>query len=367
MALIKCQECFGQVSDQAPVCPHCGAPSKMIPSVMVVGPKKPSKTAKVLSIIVVLSIGAWVASNSQKISPMENSKVEAQGSPLPRPSSTLLLSNPADQDAFEQVRTSRLGEYEQAPNEIQASSVFNHANAGTNALMATAGPNVKNWVGVISGLRTSHGGTDVHVEIKTLNNAVYATEDDAAAGSKTYRDLSNMQKGMRVFFSGTLLQKRHGGQEWERSATEKGSLKEPEFRVAFTSIGTSAVTTDSEQIATAKENFSPHPASQSDGASPHPSFNCAKAHSPPEVLICSDSELMALDNDLAQIYAQAKAVAIDKKLFANETRRAWNWRQQNCTDNICLISWFADRKKTLEKILDEAQSGAAQAGTAAKT
>jgi uncharacterized protein len=39
------------------------------------------------------------------------------------------------------------------------------------------------------------------------------------------------------------------------------------------------------------------------------------------MLICGDAELAQLDRDLAQLYAQPKAAAPDKKAFAKESRR----------------------------------------------
>jgi|GEM_PF-2968125 len=280
MAIMKCRECLGQVSDQAGACPHCGAPVvKQKPP-----PKKLSKTDKILlvplTLIFVLGIFAWAKGSQEE--DVKKAEIEAQATqasaglqaqhqPSESPSS-FAVSKRAElggQDAFEQIRTSRLEAYKAAPNEIQASAIFNQANSETSEWIARFGPNVKNWVGVISKLRTSHGGSDVHVEIKTTNGAIYAIDDDAPSGSKIYRDLSSLREGMKVVFSGALIPE-GAARQWERSATEKGSLKEPEFRVAFTSIGASVVAADSEEITTSKENFSPTPASQGDVASLQP-------------------------------------------------------------------------------------------------
>jgi hypothetical protein len=94
------------------------------------------------------------------------------------------------------------------------------------------------------------------------------------------------------------------------------------------------------------------------------SFDCKKAHSTSEMLICGDSELAALDRDLAQIYAQAKAVAPDKQAFANMTRQNWNWREHNCRDKGCLIGWYADQKRRFANVLN--QDSQLNAGEAAK-
>lgn len=89
-----------------------------------------------------------------------------------------------------------------------------------------------------------------------------------------------------------------------------------------------------------------------------PSFDCAKAKSIPEYLICHDSKLAASDRELAALYSQAKEAANDKVAFADRTRKQWNYREKNCRDKDCLLSWYAYQKNVLTKI---AQTGDARA------
>jgi uncharacterized protein len=49
------------------------------------------------------------------------------------------------------------------------------------------------------------------------------------------------------------------------------------------------------------------------------SFNCAKAKTPNEILICGDSQLSVIDDDLAALYRAAKGVAKDTVAFKKET------------------------------------------------
>nr|WP_155625821.1 hypothetical protein [Burkholderia vietnamiensis] len=84
------------------------------------------------------------------------------------------------------------------------------------------------------------------------------------------------------------------------------------------------------------------------------SFDCSKAKSIPEFLICHDPDLAAADRDLADTYRQAKEAAVDKTAFNNRTRRQWNFRERNCRDKDCLMSWYAYQKRVLSKI---AQTG----------
>jgi uncharacterized protein YecT (DUF1311 family) len=88
------------------------------------------------------------------------------------------------------------------------------------------------------------------------------------------------------------------------------------------------------------------------------SFDCKKAHSTSEMLICGDADLAQLDRDLAQLYAQAKAAAPDKKAFAKVTTENWNWRERNCRDKACVVSWYADQKQRFMDILNPAPKAA---------
>jgi hypothetical protein len=97
------------------------------------------------------------------------------------------------------------------------------------------------------------------------------------------------------------------------------------------------------------------------------SFDCDKARSTSEMLICGDADLAALDRDLAQVYKQAKAAVPDKKAFAAVTTQNWNWRERNCRDKACLASWYADQKRRFENILSEsAQSNLGDSAQAAE-
>jgi hypothetical protein len=77
------------------------------------------------------------------------------------------------------------------------------------------------------------------------------------------------------------------------------------------------------------------------------SFDCKKAKSQSEILICNDAVLSKLDVELAEIYRQAKSQAIDAQAFKTQTVDAWKWREANCHDKECLVKWYADRKDAL--------------------
>ncbi|EMN1928204.1 hypothetical protein RVV18_002614 [Burkholderia ambifaria] len=64
------------------------------------------------------------------------------------------------------------------------------------------------------------------------------------------------------------------------------------------------------------------------------SFDCAKARSDAEHLICGDAQLAAEDVKLASIFAQAKAVVRDRGAFRKHAWQQWNYRGRNCHDRL---------------------------------
>ncbi|MDP8985699.1 MAG: hypothetical protein M3N97_11820 [Pseudomonadota bacterium] len=84
------------------------------------------------------------------------------------------------------------------------------------------------------------------------------------------------------------------------------------------------------------------------GSGVGPSFDCRKAHSRAEMLICGDHELSALDRDLSLLYKKAMSVAADKGTFVRINRRALKNRENTCNDKSCLKHWYQERRVVLE-------------------
>ncbi len=82
------------------------------------------------------------------------------------------------------------------------------------------------------------------------------------------------------------------------------------------------------------------------------SFDCAKAASLPEMMICNDPELSKLDDELGVIQQRVKSKAPDLKAFNQQTQAAWKWREAYCQTRECLMTWYAQRKTTLLKIAE---------------
>jgi type IV secretory pathway TrbL component len=88
-------------------------------------------------------------------------------------------------------------------------------------------------------------------------------------------------------------------------------------------------------------------------ATVRPSFDCAKARSRAERLICADPELARLDRELGQLHARAKAAAPDAAAFRRENDAQWRRRETSCFDRECLLAWYAQRRAQLEARLEQ--------------
>ncbi|WP_433694694.1 lysozyme inhibitor LprI family protein [Herbaspirillum seropedicae] len=86
------------------------------------------------------------------------------------------------------------------------------------------------------------------------------------------------------------------------------------------------------------------------------SFDCAKAGSSNEKMICADAQLSALDDRLGALFRQARASALDKRALRADADQHWRWREQHCRDRSCLLAWYQRRSIELQ-----AQANAASA------
>ena len=81
------------------------------------------------------------------------------------------------------------------------------------------------------------------------------------------------------------------------------------------------------------------------------SFDCAKASSISENIICMDPELSQKDDELGYLFNKAKSLVGNDSEFRKNNVDAWRWREANCADRTCLIRWYADRKVYFQNIL----------------
>lgn len=78
-----------------------------------------------------------------------------------------------------------------------------------------------------------------------------------------------------------------------------------------------------------------------------PSFDCARARSPSEKIICADPDLARQDRELGRLFARAKAAAPDPAAFQRESDARWHEREAECRDRECLQRWYAQRRGEL--------------------
>lgn len=86
-----------------------------------------------------------------------------------------------------------------------------------------------------------------------------------------------------------------------------------------------------------------------------PSFDCGKARSRTDRLICSDAELAALDRDTGRLHARARAAARSPTAFRRQDDAEWKQRQARCRDKACLLTWYAHRRAQLQQIVARAR------------
>ncbi|MEO5672416.1 MAG: hypothetical protein ABIR26_17145 [Ramlibacter sp.] len=81
-----------------------------------------------------------------------------------------------------------------------------------------------------------------------------------------------------------------------------------------------------------------------------PSFDCSRARSRAERLICSDPELAQLDRDLGRLHSRVRDEVADPAGFRRRSEEQWRVRESVCRDKECLLDWYAERR---EQLLDE--------------
>ncbi len=77
------------------------------------------------------------------------------------------------------------------------------------------------------------------------------------------------------------------------------------------------------------------------------SFDCSRARSAPEKMICSDAELFQLNHEVGRVYARAKNVATDRAAFRRQNDVEARRRESICRDRGCLQRWYSYRRDQL--------------------
>lgn len=81
------------------------------------------------------------------------------------------------------------------------------------------------------------------------------------------------------------------------------------------------------------------------------SFDCTKAKSTSEILICQNIDLAQADRELAELVRIAKLEVSDTTALTNRLKKQWNFREKTCKDVECLNIWYEYQKDTLSQII----------------
>ncbi len=71
------------------------------------------------------------------------------------------------------------------------------------------------------------------------------------------------------------------------------------------------------------------------------SFDCKKALTPAEKIICTNTGLSALDDQMAALYGRVAAIVPREQLLAEQ--RAWVAERNHCTTNTCIVESYERR------------------------
>lgn len=80
-----------------------------------------------------------------------------------------------------------------------------------------------------------------------------------------------------------------------------------------------------------------------------PSFDCTKASSSQERMICGDRELSKLDVQMAGAYADARQKSTDANALKTEQKQWLKNTQRSCSDKACLVGAYTSRIAELDK------------------
>lgn len=128
-----------------------------------------------------------------------------------------------------------------------------------------------------------------------------------------------------------------------RSGEDPGAVPEP---VLLADAGTSEPSeeTKSEEGREEPELLDPAPAAPPPRASVSPSFDCGKAASRVERMICSDDELAVLDRELARSFRELRAVAGEDRAELEADQRNWRVAERDACGSVeCIASITRER------------------------
>lgn len=94
------------------------------------------------------------------------------------------------------------------------------------------------------------------------------------------------------------------------------------------------------------------------------SWDCTKARSYSEKLICASPDLSKMDNHLAVTYEKAKRATGNSAVFKKFQNENWK-RRKECRSIGCVADWYQTSEAYYSEIIRRAGSGASAARTQA--
>jgi uncharacterized protein len=85
-------------------------------------------------------------------------------------------------------------------------------------------------------------------------------------------------------------------------------------------------------------------------------FDCNKASNFVEKVICSDSRLTSMDDQLGRLYKDALATASDYEALKTE-QKDWLSSRNQCKDSDCIMRAYSDRISALSAMTAPAKPG----------
>ena len=106
------------------------------------------------------------------------------------------------------------------------------------------------------------------------------------------------------------------------------------------------------EVAKATLPASEAPQDQPPGMRSDASFDCSRARSTPEKMICSDAQLFQLNHEVGRVYARARDAAPDRAAFRRQNDLEASRRESICRDRGCLLRWYAYRRDQLMREIE---------------
>ncbi|HII3110964.1 TPA: hypothetical protein ACY3G5_001821 [Morganella morganii] len=90
------------------------------------------------------------------------------------------------------------------------------------------------------------------------------------------------------------------------------------------------------------------------------SFDCSKAQSKTEKLVCDSPSLSQADDELYADYLQAKKITGNSDEFKKTVRENRKLRLQNCDTEACQLEWYKKSSVLFRNIADSKKPASAQ-------